>query len=383
MKKSKILLVIITLLTLMVPIQAVSAQPKLSKIPTTITGLQSQYNQTNAININVSVTPADGRDMYLAYYNQYTKKWIRVKTFHLPNQETATISTTLTGQWRVFDKSMWRLRVPGNSQYAEKIVKTNVINDITPNAKSSCVYDVRNKKFIFAENVTQAWRLSSITKLMSSVLLVENAKMTDKITAKKSCNGCSIHLKPGDKYNMKTALAGMLLASANDAAVNMGETLKTKINKHKTFPQIMNERARMLGMKHTNYVNAAGNISTSPIVDQVKLMSYIINTNTPKMNILKNMIVRPSYVGKINKSPITITNTNQILGRDYCIWGKGGVIGPSSGYCFASYFVINNNPYVSIVYGCTPEEFRWIETEALYNYAKKSINNRYAKIAIS
>ncbi|MCI6858744.1 MAG: serine hydrolase [Eubacterium sp.] len=101
---------------------------------------------------------------------------------------------------------------------------------------------------------------ASITKVMTALLTLENGNMDDEITLKHdivlSEDGAVIStLTKGDRVTVGQVFHTMLIKSANDCAVLLGEYVAGSEEK---FVEMMNERARELGATHTHFVNPNG-----------------------------------------------------------------------------------------------------------------------------
>jgi len=101
---------------------------------------------------------------------------------------------------------------------------------------------------------------ASITKIMTALLTLEHADLTDEITLKHNTNvtedGAVVStLVMGDTVTVGEVLRTMLVKSANDCAVILAEYIAGSTEK---FADMMNERARELGATHTHFVNPNG-----------------------------------------------------------------------------------------------------------------------------
>jgi D-alanyl-D-alanine carboxypeptidase (penicillin-binding protein 5/6) len=86
--------------------------------------------------------------------------------------------------------------------------------------------DADTGQVIYAKNPHLRLPNASTTKIMTAILLIEHCKLTDKIKASKTAAETphtSLHLKPGECISAKDLLTGMLVRSANDAAVAAAE----------------------------------------------------------------------------------------------------------------------------------------------------------------
>ncbi|MEL1606862.1 D-alanyl-D-alanine carboxypeptidase, partial [Acinetobacter baumannii] len=64
-----------------------------------------------------------------------------------------------------------------------------------------------------------------------------------------------MYLKEGDQISIDQLMAGLIIMSANDAAVTLAEKISGGIPQ---FVERMNQEAKALGMQHTNFQNPAG-----------------------------------------------------------------------------------------------------------------------------
>lgn len=130
-------------------------------------------------------------------------------------------------------------------------------------AKSAIALDIDTGEIIMSKNASEKAYPASITKLMTALLLAENRKPTDEIpyteTAQKqvpfSINTNLFKLYKGDSITVEDGLKAILMLSANDIAEAASENLaKTK----EELSVMMNEKAKSLGMKNTNFKNGVG-----------------------------------------------------------------------------------------------------------------------------
>ncbi len=100
--------------------------------------------------------------------------------------------------------------------------------------------------------------MASTTKVMTAIVVIENAPldMTVKVPAQAvGIEGSSVYLKKDDIYTVKDLLYALMLASANDAAVALAIKVGGSVE---NFVSLMNEKARELGLKDTNFTNPHG-----------------------------------------------------------------------------------------------------------------------------
>ncbi|MBQ8182578.1 MAG: D-alanyl-D-alanine carboxypeptidase [Clostridia bacterium] len=129
---------------------------------------------------------------------------------------------------------------------------------LSVSAKSAIIMNVSTGEIVFSKNPYEKRGIASTTKIMTALLAIEKADFNKVVAAKKGdvgVEGTSIYLKAGDKITVGALVKGMLLESGNDAA-NVTATAIAG-NKEK-FAELMNEKARELGMYSTNFVNPSG-----------------------------------------------------------------------------------------------------------------------------
>lgn len=125
-------------------------------------------------------------------------------------------------------------------------------------AKSAIVMNALTGEVVFSKNPYEKMGMASTTKIMTSLIALESGSLNESVTVKKedvAVEGTSIYLKEGDKITLETLVKGMLLESGNDAA---NVTATTIAGGKKEFSNLMNKKARELGMYSTNFVNPSG-----------------------------------------------------------------------------------------------------------------------------
>lgn len=141
----------------------------------------------------------------------------------------------------------------------KKINYQSVLDSVE--AKSFCVYDILNKKFIFSKNEHYKLPLASITKLMSGLVVLDIMPDTTVVTITRddiAMEGDS-GLIVGEKWKLKNLLDFSLITSSNDGMHAIASTLNyyQAINNKNTI-NIMNEKAKSLGLNDTFFINETG-----------------------------------------------------------------------------------------------------------------------------
>ena len=127
-----------------------------------------------------------------------------------------------------------------------------------PTADAAILVDAVDGTVMFAKRPDDERSIASTTKLMTALLTLEEAKPADVFTAP-AYNAMPaesrINLRPGEEMTVQDLLEGLLLESANDAAVDLAQNIA---GSREAFVEQMNERAGELGLDHTSYANPIG-----------------------------------------------------------------------------------------------------------------------------
>lgn len=149
----------------------------------------------------------------------------------------------------------------------EKTVETN--SDIDENnslnleSGSAILIEQSTGKILYAHNIHEKLRPASVTKVMSILLIMEalqNGKisLTDQVPCSEnaaSMGGSQIWLDPRETLSVDDMLKAICVNSANDCVVAMAEYIA---GTEESFVQMMNNKARELGMNDTIFKNCHG-----------------------------------------------------------------------------------------------------------------------------
>ena len=198
-------------------------------------------------------------------------------------------------------------------------------------ADSVVLMDATTGKLLYQKNKDSAYPPASTTKIMTILLVLENTKLDDVVTVSKNAemtDGSKIYLTEGEKISVKELLYGLILASANDCAVALAEHISGSTEK---FAELMNEKAKSLGCKNTNFVNPNGlydiNHKTSAYALSLIMQELIKHPE------YKVIATTPSYVmAATNKSKAKrpLWNENRLIQKAdqyYYPYSEGGKTG--------------------------------------------------------
>lgn len=128
-------------------------------------------------------------------------------------------------------------------------------------AKSAIVMEASTGLILYEKNIHKKNYPASTTKLMTTLLALENSSMDDVLTFSRDSvfnieRGSShIGIDVGEKLTMENSLYGIMLASANEVSYAVAEHVSGSID---SFATLMNERAKELGCETTHFINPHG-----------------------------------------------------------------------------------------------------------------------------
>ena len=120
------------------------------------------------------------------------------------------------------------------------------------------VIEVSSGRLLNGSNENLRLPMASTTKAMTALVVLENASLTDIVEippAAVGIEGSSVYLKKGERFTVEELLYALMLRSGNDAAVALAVHTSGSVEE---FVRKMNERAALMGLKDTKFVNPHG-----------------------------------------------------------------------------------------------------------------------------
>ncbi|MEE0968311.1 MAG: D-alanyl-D-alanine carboxypeptidase family protein [Clostridia bacterium] len=129
---------------------------------------------------------------------------------------------------------------------------------VSVSAESAALINLENGDVYFAKNASARLPMASTTKIMTALVALENSEIDDTVIIDRRAvgvEGSSVYLTEGELLTMENLLYALLLASANDAAAAIAIEVGGSIE---GFAQLMNEKAKDLGLENTHFENPHG-----------------------------------------------------------------------------------------------------------------------------
>ncbi|MDP3973458.1 MAG: D-alanyl-D-alanine carboxypeptidase family protein [Candidatus Daviesbacteria bacterium] len=210
-------------------------------------------------------------------------------TIHKFNSELAS---PLTKRGKILGTNIW---IPNMNLVVQA-------SDMEINAKGVLFIDSINGKVFFSKNPHQKLPIASLVKVMTVLVALEYKDWEDEYLVSDGAAGMEpdkMLLIPGEKLTLEELLYGIFLISANDAAeviaegtlrpirMTQGKQAQGKQGDREEFIQLMNAKAKQLGMQNTYFVNPTGldedsGNSYSTAYDLAVLTRYLVK-NYPEV----------------------------------------------------------------------------------------------------
>jgi D-alanyl-D-alanine endopeptidase (penicillin-binding protein 7) len=247
-------------------------------------------------------------------------------------------------------------------------------------SERSVVFSVDNRIFLFTKEADEVQPIASITKLMTSLVFLDNNPGWEKIykiSARDEVKGGRLNLYPGDSVKIKDLFHTSLVASDNGATLALVHATGLGENE---FVSRMNEKAAVFGLSRTKFVDPIGlgdgNVSTArevAILAQAAFRQEEISRATMKSEyVFLTVEGREKKIESTDYLLFDSDNSFEVLG------GKTGYT-DSAGYCFVSLLQSHDGrKVISVVLNSDGKNNRFRDAKKSARWALDSyiINNK-------
>src|SRR3712207_2698791 len=252
-------------------------------------------------------------------------------------------------------------------------------NNIQVEASSALLMEPISGKILYEKNPHEKFAPASVTKIMTMLLAMEaidsgKIKLSDKITVSENAKSkgkggnSSMLLDTEEIRTVEDILKGIAIASGNDAATAMGEYLAGNDG---AFVNLMNKRAKELGMKNTTFKNCTGLPEDGHITTayDISLMSRELLKHH---KVLKYTGTYMETISEGRKSPIDLVNHNKLV-RFFkgCDGLKTGFTNERN-YCISSTAVRDGVRVIAIIMGAPTYKIRNRDASMLMKIGRAS-----------
>lgn len=246
----------------------------------------------------------------------------------------------------------------------------NTTGDPQLNARIGLIFDRASKTTLYEKNGQKQVPMASTTKIMTSIVVLENANLTDVVTIDKKAagtGGSRLGLKTNDKITVHDLLYGLMLKSGNDAAVALAIHVGGSVQE---FANMMNKTAKELGLINSHFVTPHGLDEKQHYTTAYEL-AYMADyaLKIPKF---KEIVSTKTYTVTINNQPKVISNTNELLGNLDGVYGIKTGFTNGAGRCLVTSCKRGNLDIITVVLGADTKKIRTQDSIKLIEYAYKN-----------
>ena len=242
-------------------------------------------------------------------------------------------------------------------------------------AEAALLMEVNSGKVIWEKNSGERLYPASLTKIMTLLLAMEKLEegqisLKDKVQVSaraSSMGGSELFLSEGDRVALEKMLIGIVVGSANDAAVAVAEHISGSVE---AFVQLMNERAAALGLKRSRFVNPHGlhHPDHYSCAEDVAMMSLAL-LEYPRIHQWTTIWMDEHFLkGKIRSGEVYLSNTNRMI-FDFpgCDGLKTGFT-REAGNHIAATAQRGKSRFLAVVMGAPTEQDRYSDAGALLDH---------------
>ena len=241
--------------------------------------------------------------------------------------------------------------------------------NLTPEVKSSILMEASTGQVLYEQNADEHLPIASVTKIMTMLLIMERIEsgalsFDDMVTVSENANsygGSTMFLETGEQLSVHDMMKGIAVASANDGCVAMSEHIA---GSEAAFVEMMNKRAKELGMNDTVFLNTNG-------LDEDGQYSSARDVAVMSRELIKHKKIfdyTKIWMDSLRDGKFELANTNKLI-RFYT--GATGLkTGSTSkaGCCLSATAERDGMELVAVVLGAPNTKTRFSSASTLLNY---------------
>ena len=246
--------------------------------------------------------------------------------------------------------------------------------DLDIKGKSAVLMDVATGTVLYEKNAHEPLPPASVTKVMTMLLIMEaidSGKISwdDTVTASETAaakGGSQIYLKVGETMSVSDMVKSIAVSSANDCACAMAEHLA---GSESAFADMMNARAKELGMNDTNFVNCTG-LDDGPEAANHRTSAYDIAIMSREL--LKNHPDIKKYttiwMDTVRGGIFGLSNTNKMIRFYSGATGLKTGFTSGAGYCLSASAQREGMELIAVVMGSETSANRFNACKSMLDY---------------
>lgn len=250
-------------------------------------------------------------------------------------------------------------------------IKVSAIT-LAPNSKSAILIEASTGEVLYEHDADLKNAPASMTKMMSMLLIMEaidknviswNQMITVSENASKM-GGSQILLETGEQMSVEDLFKGVAIASGNDAVVALSEAIAGSVD---NFVSMMNNKAKELGLKNTNFKNPHG-LDEIDHYSSARDMAIIARELLKHEKVLEYTSIYETYLRENLDTKIWLVNTNKLVRFKKGVDGLKTGFTDNAGYCLTATMKQNNMRLISVVMNYDNANVRNNETSEMLDY---------------
>lgn len=243
---------------------------------------------------------------------------------------------------------------------------------LAESAQSAILIEASTGEVIFEKNAHEKREPASMTKMMSMLLILESIdkgiiKWDDIVTVSEnasSMGGSQILLETNEKMSVSDLFKGIAVASGNDAVVALAEKIA---GTEEMFVDMMNKRAKELGLTETNFKNVHGLHDTNHYSSAYD-MSIIAKELVKHEKLFEYTSIYEDYLRQNTDRKIWLVNTNKLVRFYNGVDGLKTGYTKEAGYCLTATAKKDNMRVIAVVMGEPDSQTRNKEVTEMLDY---------------
>ena len=241
-------------------------------------------------------------------------------------------------------------------------------------AKSGVLMDVATGTLLYEQDAHTPLAPASVTKVMTMLLIMEaidsgRIGWDDTVTTSEAAaakGGSQVYLKVGETMSVSDMVKSIAVSSANDCACAMAEHIA---GSEAAFVDLMNKRAKELGMNDTHFVNCTGlddddsakNHKTSAY--DIAIMSRQLLKNHPDIKKFTTI-----WMDTVRNGEFGLSNTNKLVRFYQGATGLKTGFTSQAGYCLSASALRDDMELIAVVMGCATSKDRFAACKSMLDY---------------
>lgn len=254
------------------------------------------------------------------------------------------------------------------SQETEETSDDGLLSD----GKSAILIEASTGKIIYEKNSHDRYAPASMTKIMSMIIIIEeiengNLKWNETLVASEyaaSMGGSQIFLQPNEKMTVKDLFKAVAIGSANDATVVFAERIAGTEAK---FVEKMNDKAKELGLKDTNFKNAVG-LDEANHYSSAYDMAMMAKELVKHEKIFEFTTIYEDYLRQDTDNKFWLVNTNKLIKTYDGADGLKTGYTTEAGYCLTATAKKDSMRLIGTIMGATDSKSRNSNMATLLDY---------------